>query len=311
MQNKNEKYVLAFGNPVYDVISTPVLRRTDRVLSGCSTNACLALSKMGERSTLVGTVGEDFADRLRQDLNHYKIGSYLFPSPQTGGFSLIYDHRGDRELSILGIANPIPGIPNELGKPDFVLLGPILGEVSPELVRQIKENTYAQVLLDPQGLLRQVDQGNVVHRLTTEFKIIAGLSTIIKANELETEVVTGINPRKHPEDAVQALHQYGAQIAVVTLAEAGSIIYDGSRIVNIPPYVTDAIDPTGAGDTYAAGFMLKYLETPEDLSAVGCFASAVASVMVENSGPDFPLTRSEADRRADILLSSPQKLKLT
>jgi hypothetical protein len=77
-----------------------------------------------------------------------------------------------------------------LGKLDFVLLGPILGEISPELVRQIKENTYAPVLLDPQGLLRQIDQGNVIHRLTAEFKVIAGLSTIIKANELET-VVTG------------------------------------------------------------------------------------------------------------------------
>jgi hypothetical protein len=50
------------------------------------------------------------------------------------------------------------------------------------------------------------------------------------------------------------------------------------------------------------------MENPHDLTAVGCFASSVASVMVENSGPDFPLTRAEADRRQAILLSQPKIL---
>ena len=57
--------------------------------------------------------------------------------------------------------------------------------------------------------------------------------------------------------------------------------------------------------------MVKDLEKPHDLAAVGCFASAVASVMVENSGPDFPLTRQEADRRATHLLEGPLRVKLS
>jgi hypothetical protein len=55
--------------------------------------------------------------------------------------------------------------------------------------------------------------------------------------------------------------------------------------------------------------MVRYLETPDDLLACGCFASAVASVMVENSGPEFPLTRAEADRRTAVLLSGPHELR--
>lgn len=306
----NQKNLLAFGNPVYDLISTPALRRTDRVLSGCSTNACLAFTKLGEAATLVGTVGQDFEDRLRADLKRHGIQAKLYSSGQTGGFSLIYDQRGDRELDILGVADPIPPSVDGFQRADIILIGPILGETPVDLVKNIRSKSPAPILLDPQGLLRKADHGRIYHELTSEFRQIAGLSTIVKANELETEIVTGINPRLHPEDAVRALHGYGCRIAVVTLAEAGSLIYDGEHIFTIPPYTTDAIDPTGAGDTYAAGFMCKYLETPQDLNSVGCFASAVASVMVENSGPDFPLTRAEADRRSAFLLNSPLQLKL-
>ena len=47
--------IYAFGNPVYDEITTPRARTDGRVLSGCSTNFALALARLGERVTLVGT----------------------------------------------------------------------------------------------------------------------------------------------------------------------------------------------------------------------------------------------------------------
>ena len=305
-----KKNILCYGNPVYDIISTPALKRTDRVLSGCSTNACLAVSKMNENSSLVGTISNDYLSKMEADLKRWGIEYELLPSEQTGGFSLIYDAKGDRDLQVLGVANSIPVVEVNIEKADFVLLGPILGEISVELGQHISSNTKSPILLDPQGTLRQIENGDIVHHMTDEFVALAGLSTIVKANELETRVVTSIDPRQDPERAVKALYEFGCKIAVVTLAEAGSIIFDGSDLYEIPPHTTTAIDPTGAGDTYAAGFMVKYLETPNNLSAVGCFASAVASVMVENSGPDFPLTRTEADRRFEALYNAPRKLKL-
>ena len=305
-----QKHIVAFGNPVYDTIVTPVLPRRDRVLSGCSTNACLAVAKLGEQATLVGTVGPDFSERLKADLARWGVTAHLWPSQQTGGFSLIYDERGNRELAVLGVADPIPAHADGFAHADFVLLGPVLGETQPALAHRLRASTSATILLDPQGLLRGLHGTEVTHALSDEFVSIARVATVVKANELETQVVTGLNPRRDPEAAVRALHSSGCQIAVVTLAEAGSIIYDGQTVHTIPPYTTHAIDPTGAGDTYAAGFMVKYLETPGNLMEVGCFASAVASVMVENSGPAFPLTRAEADRRAQALLNGPRRLLL-
>jgi sugar/nucleoside kinase (ribokinase family) len=307
----SSKRVLAFGNPVFDLITTPVVSTEERILSGCSTNACLAISRLGYPSTLIGGVGADYKARLEREMHACGIKTLLFQTHQTGGFALNYlDDQGNRTLSILGIADPLPSNLIPADDAEFILLGPILGEIPLELVKNLRRKYTAPILLDPQGLLRGIRDGNVFHELSQTFKDIAALSTIIKANEVEAFVATGINPRLDPESAVRALYKYGCKIAVVTLAEAGSIIYDGHSFYIIPPYTTNALDPTGAGDTYAAGFIVKYMETPGNLTAVGCFASAVASVMVENIGPEFPLTRQEADHRAEILQAGPLQLKL-
>jgi len=297
------KRILAFGNPVYDQIVTPRIRTAGRVLSGCSTNACLAVAKLGEAACLVGCVGADYAGRLKDDLARWDVRLCAHESPQTGGFSLIYDDRGDRQLDVLGVAAPIPvSSPGDhWGESDFVLLGPILGEVQPELARAIRAQTPAPILLDPQGLLREIRHGSVTHVLTEAYRQTASVATIVKANEVETYTITGYWPREAPEAAVRALLATGGTIAVATLADAGSLIYDGQWLYEIPAYATEAIDPTGAGDTYAAGFMVQYLETPDDLLQVGCFASAVASIMVEQVGPDFALNRQVVEQRVSAL----------
>jgi len=133
------------------------------------------------------------------------------------------------------------------------------------------------------------------------------LCDIVKANEHEARIITGIDPYESedaPERAVKRLFEMGCKIAIVTLAADGSIIYDGSDLIRVPAFATNAVDPTGAGDTYAGGFMARYSEHNCSLREVGYFASCVASVMVENTGPDFPLTRKEAERRTKALLNA-------
>jgi sugar/nucleoside kinase (ribokinase family) len=101
----------------------------------------------------------------------------------------------------------------------------------------------------------------------------------------------------------------GVRIAVVTLAERGSVVFDGNRMAHVPAYKVNAVDPTGAGDTYAAGFIHHYLRTADPFEA-GLFGSAVASVMVEHVGPDFPLTPECAQARfeylRDVVSSGPE-----
>jgi sugar/nucleoside kinase (ribokinase family) len=298
--------IVAFGNPVYDYIKTPSVTTGTRVLSGCSTNGCLALARLGHATTLIGRIGADFHDRFVADTQRYGIAALMQRCEQTGGFGLIYDEHGDRTLDVLGIAAPIEQAPAITSQAEAIIVGPILQETSPELIEQIHTLSDAPLFLDPQGLLRRVGQhGRIEHFYPPEFARMAPLCRVIKANELETKVITGINPRADGTAALRALKALGCDIAIITLAEAGSLIDDGKRQYAIPAYATEARDPTGAGDTYMAGFIHAYLQNPTDLYTAGCYGAATASIWIEHTGPAVPVTHDEVERRAAALLALP------
>lgn len=297
--------IVAVGNPVYDIIKTLHLETDGRVLSGCSTNFCLAMSKLGVKTTLVGNIGLDYKEKFKSDLNKYRIDHVVYDSPQSGGFSLrYYGDKGERELNLLGDAGKIQKFPEVIEDADWVVIAPILGEVDLAYIEQIKSRSQARIFLDPQGILRYSENGLISHRKMEETEKIISLCDIVKPNELECKILTGIDPREDYRTPAQMIKSWGAGLVVITLAEQGSIVYDGNEFFVIPPYQTRDLDPTGAGDTYAAGFMYGTIRG-YGLPECGVLGSAVSSVMIENTGPDFPLTKSEAlDRMKKILISN-------
>lgn len=300
--------IVAFGNPVYDYIQTPVVTTGERVLSGCSTNGCLALSRLGHDTALVGCIGQDYHERFLADVLRYGITPFVQVCEQTGGFSLIYDERGDRTLDILGVAAPIADAPPVCRTASAIIIGPILQETPAALIEQIRATSDAPLFLDPQGLLRRIGpSGRIEHFRPPYLERIAPLCRVIKANELEARVITDVDPRADGFEAAQRIRALGCDIAIVTLAEAGSLIDDGVRQYRIPAYATDARDPTGAGDTYMAGFIHAYLRDPTDLYAAGCAGSATASIWIEHTGPDAPIALAEVERRTAALLALPQR----
>ena len=294
--------IVAFGNPVYDYIQTPVASTGERVLSGCSTNGCLALARLGHRTALVGCVGSDYHGRFIADAQRYGIATEVQMCDQTGGFSLIYDTRGDRTLDVLGVAAPIDHVPDTCANAQAIIVGPILQETAAELIERIGAESSSPLFLDPQGLLRRIGaSGRIEHYCPPDIARIAPRCRVIKANELEAHVITGIDPGVDGLSAVRRLKMLGCDIAIVTLAGAGSLIDDGVRQYTIPAFATDVRDPTGAGDTYMAGFIHAYLRDPEDLYGAGCMGAATASIWIEHTGPDAPISLVEVERRAAAL----------
>ncbi len=300
--------LVAIGNPVYDYIKTPFLSTGSRVLSGCSTNAALVARKLGlERVALVGSLGPDYKSRFINDLVRYGIDPLgIIESKETGGFSLIYDEEGNRTLDILGIASKITPdtLPDESLKTHAILLGPILQEIDLELVEFITETSNAKIYLDPQGMIRQIDANNRIVRKCNRqmMKKIAECTFFFKPNEHESLEITG---EDDPVKSARTIVDWGAKIAAVTLAHRGSIVYDNStvegHVYKIPAYKTIAKDPTGAGDTYAGAFIFAFLRNHDTIANNALFASAVASLKVEQSGPDFKVPRREVDLRVKAL----------
>ncbi|MEW6050432.1 MAG: PfkB family carbohydrate kinase [Candidatus Zixiibacteriota bacterium] len=298
--------ITAIGNPVYDYIKTPRVDTKERILSGCSTNAALALSKLGEKVRLVGAVGDGFKQQFIHDLHRFNIEPVITPSSGTGGFSLIYyDAFGNRTLDLLGKADNIAGLtPSMYTDSQAVLIGPILGEVSFDNIREISRRFRGLFFCDPQGLIRGVGpDGRIFHEKKPGIEQILGLFDIVKPNELEGKILTGIDCRENPYEAARRIKSWGPKLVIVTLAELGSVIYDGTTFIDIPPYDVDLIDATGAGDTYMAGFTFEYLKTGGDLRKAGCFASCTSSIMIEYVGPDFVMTESLVRARQQTLLA--------
>jgi sugar/nucleoside kinase (ribokinase family) len=294
--------IACIGNPVFDRIQTLRTKSKGRVLSGCSTNACLALSKLELETALIGRVGPDFYTQFLQDMDRFGIPSNVEHSEVSGGFELIYfDDQGNRTLNLLGDAGKISIFPQVLSQSDWILIGPILREIDLDYVKKIKSTTQAKLFVDPQGLLRFHSEGSITHMKTDEVEAIASLSDVFKPNELECKVLTGIDPRENFETPAIMIHSWGAKLVIITLAELGSVIYDGVNFFRIPAYETEVLDSTGAGDTYAAG-ILYALTQDYGLFEAGCFAACVSSIKIEHCGPDFPLTLAEAERRKAILL---------
>src|SRR5579859_4818912 len=178
--------IVAFGNPVYDYIKTPLVTTGTRVLSGCSTNGCLALSRLGHETALVGRIGADYHDRFMADLRKYGIMPLFGLCEETGGFSLIYDARGDRTLDVLGLAAAIEHVPSLCARAQALIIGPILQETPPALIERIAAAGPAPLFLDPQGLLRRfAADGRITHFCPPELLHVATRCHVIKANELE------------------------------------------------------------------------------------------------------------------------------
>lgn len=291
--------LVAVGNPVYDEIITPHIRTERRILSGCSTNACLAAKKLGlNRVALIGCIGRDYERRFIKDISRYGVElPFIKVSEKTGGFRLVYDSMGDRTLDILGIADKIfpEDFPHKCLNSKVILLGPILQEVDFEFVKFLRENSDAKIFLDPQGMIREVGPGGKVkHKCDRNVaKALVRLVDFVKPNENEAVTLTGV---KDPYLSARIMVEWGTRVGIVTLAEKGSVLYDCGRFLRIPAYKTLAKDPTGAGDTYAGAFIRRLMDG-KSIHNSALFASAAASVKVEYTGPDFPLDYYEVERR--------------
>ncbi|HEX9750337.1 MAG TPA: PfkB family carbohydrate kinase [candidate division Zixibacteria bacterium] len=285
----------AYGNPVYDVIRTPWVETRGRVLSGCATNAALVYARLGGTVHVTGRSGRDHLADYSAVMALDGIVTQTEPCAQTGGFRLTYDAQGRRDLQVLGVAEPIGAANDAIDDADFVFIGPVMQETPFDLIRDIRHRTDATMLLDPQGLLRRIGKDGFIEHFKPEgIEAICALFDIVKPNELETETLTGIDPRRDLDGAASMLKSWGIPTVVITLAELGSYIVNDEGSWRIQAIPTCAIDSTGAGDSYAGGLMYAR-SVGINWADAGRLATAVSSTMIRSCGPEFSMTRSAMD----------------
>jgi len=302
--------IAAIGNPVFDIIITPYVKTNGRVLSGCSTNAALAVGKLGGYASLIGKVGADHMDELVKVASKYNVEAFPLLSKETGGFYLRYidERMNDRELRVLGIAEPISfsEIDRKALEAHGIVLGPILKEISLDFVHELREELDdVFIIVDPQGLIREIIGGKILRRANKEAYEVIKITNVTKPNEHEAEVLF---PGMKPYEAAKKIYELNGVAGIVTVAEKGSYIAFEKGVFHIPAYRTIERDPTGCGDVYAGAFLYRYLKTGDFLESA-IFASAAASFMVEDTGPHFNLNSSEVEKRVAVINEDVRKIE--
>ena len=160
-------------------------------------------------------------------------------------------------------------------------LGSLLSDdFSPEVITYL--SSKGRISIDAQGFLREV-RGEQVFAIDWADKLqILAHTDIIKVNEHEMEVITGLtDPRK----AAERLAEWGVKEVVVTLGSYGSLILAEGKFYEIPAYEPhDIVDATGCGDTYSAGY-LWCRSQGKGYDESGRFAAAMCTLKLEHTGP--------------------------
>ena len=285
--------LVVIGNPTFH----------DGKLTGPSIFAAATAAKLGiEHMVIVSSVGPNLTDKFIKGVDTLGIPEHFIIEANGVGAREIQNPTLDKEMRVLGIPDKINirDIHDEFLNAQTILLSPSLQEIRAEFVEWICNSTDAMVFLDPQ--LRQLNSKGHLEILR-EFSVTEKTQSyldVIKPNQLESELITG---ESDPFLAAELIVEWATETCVITLGEKGSLVYDGNDFSVIPSYQTEEVDPVSAGEVYLTAFTSQSL-AGKSLTDCAVYASAVASLKVENQGLDFPVDEIEIRRRSEIIADS-------
>ena len=162
-------------------------------------------------------------------------------------------------------------IPEKWRDAPLVHLAPIANEIAPSVIKAFSKDTL--IAATPQGWMRKWDKkkGKVSPR-KIDWKKLKGIDIII----LSDEDLGGV--QTVPTTLTDLF-----EVVVLTRGSKPALVYSNGKCLESPVYETNVLDPTGAGDSFATGFLLKYQET-RNLSKAMSFGHVLASVCIGHKG---------------------------
>lgn len=249
--------------------------------AGGTTNTLMGIANLGGRCVLCGKIGKDkhgdyYEDMITKD--NIKCNLVKCDVHGTGRIINLITPDAERTFAVnLGAAVNLQKeeVINEdiIDSKVFYFTGYEF-ESAKEAVRHalfIAQQNGVKVafdLADPKLVSRNLD----------EIKELLKSCDIVFMNETEAEALTGLAAEKAASKIGEEV-----EIAVVKVGKEGSFVFGNSSVVKIEPYLKEAVDTTGAGDLYAAGFLYGFVNG-KDLGLCGKYGSFMASKIVEVVG---------------------------
>ena len=259
------------------------------VAGGSAANTITATSIFGMPSAFIGKVGDDELGHLFQsDEEQYGVKCTLLKGKNSSGRSMVFITGANAERTFavyLGAALEL--VPEDL-RPEF-FAGYDYFHIEGYLVQNQALIRRAVEMAKAAGCIISIDMASynvVVSNDTFLHDLVENYVDIVFANESEAREFTKF---EDPELALDEIAK-SCRIAVVKIGKDGSWVRSGDEKYRIPAWPGKAIDATGAGDTYAAGFLYAHsLGMP--LKVCGEVGSIIAAKVVEVIGTKIDIPR--------------------
>jgi sugar/nucleoside kinase (ribokinase family) len=290
--------LVSVGSVAFDAIETP-FGKTDKIIGGAGTFISLSSSFFVEEQGIVSVVGEDFPQETLEYMKSKGInidGIQIKKGEKTFFWSGRYHNDMNSrdtlltELNVLGTFDPV--IPGNYQGADYLMLG----NLSPDVQRKVIER------LDKRPKLIAMDTMNFWMDIALdELKKTMALVDVLIINDEEARQLSKEYSLVKAANVIRAM---GPKIIIIKKGEHGALLFHGEHIFFAPALpLEEVFDPTGAGDTFAGGFMGFIASTDdtsfENMKRAVIAGSALASFCVEKFGTErlTEITKQDFDKR--------------
>lgn len=290
--------LLVVGSVAFDAIETP-FGKTDKILGGAATYISLASSYFNPNINLVGVVGSDFPASDIKMLQSHSIntdGLQIKENEKTFFWSGKYHNDMNTrdtlvtELNVLGTFDPI--IPESYQGCDYLMLGNLAPSVQRTVIERLTKRPKL-IVMDTMNFWMDIAMDDLKQTLA--------LVDVLSINDEEARQLSG---EYSLVKAARKIIAMGPKVLIIKKGEHGALLFNKDQVFFAPALpLEDVFDPTGAGDTFAGGF-IGYIASTKDTSFENMkraiiYGSAMASFCVEKFGTEriVGLTKKELEER--------------
>ncbi|MEW9671622.1 carbohydrate kinase [Ammoniphilus sp. 3BR4] len=279
---------------------------------GAPANVSAAISKLGGHAIFAGKVGDDsFGHFLKRTLEEAKVDTSMLildPHSRTTLAFVSLQADGERDFTFHRGADGLLAL-DELDLPRMMQSKMIHFGSATAMLEGPSQDAYFQVMKRAKEHHRFISFDPNYRELlwkgqTEKFRELAlkalAFSDLVKVSMEELQLLTGTESL---EDGVRILHQYGAKWICVTLGKEGTYVSNGDQAAIVPSIPVQAIDSTGAGDSFVGAILFQLSQLGHPLEAVQdfekikdmtFFANKVAALVCTKMGaitslPDYEL----------------------
>jgi len=290
--------LLVVGTVAFDAIETP-FGKTDKIVGGAASYISLAASYYTKDIHLVSVVGDDFPNDFLNILKNQGVdlaGLQIKKGEKSffwaGRYHNDLNSRDtlDTQLNVLEHFDPI--VPDNAKTPDFLMLGNLVPAIQQKVINQMAKRPKL-IVMDTMNFWMDIAMPDLLKTIS--------MVDVLTINDSEARQLSG---EYSLVKAAQKILAMGPKVLIIKKGEHGALLFNKDEVFFAPALPLEEVyDPTGAGDSFAGGF-IGYLAQTRDISFDNMkraliYASAMASFTVEKFGTErlIGLSQEEIDSR--------------